>query len=286
MADYDERIADAQKKLTVVNNKIAEVERMKALEAGLRAEASALSIQIDEWKSEKAYFAEQAKQEEERAAAAKKAKEAKEAEERAAAEAKKRAAAAPAPAPAPAKEEVPKTPEEAKEEERKKRIKALTKKLQQIEKLKQKDPSELDPEAKEKVASEGRLLKEVACLERGEEYVPEPDPVPEPAKQAEQEQAEEEQAPSGKNAAGVVKLPTEPAEVEKMKKQLRKKLKQIEDLKLKDNLDPEAAAKVASEEKLSQELAALERGDSEFVYQKQDEQTNGADAKSKSTKKK
>merc|ERR1712151_758829 len=57
------------------------------------------------------------------------------------------------------------------------------------------------------------------------------------------------------------------AEVAKRLKALNKKLQQITELKGKeDALDEEAKAKVASERRVKQEIAALERGDAEVVF--------------------
>merc|ERR1719330_1288633 len=78
-----------------------------------------------------------------------------------------------------------------------KRLRALRKKLVQIEKLKEK--SELSPEETAKVASEGELLAEVGALERGEEYHPAP-PAPPPAEEA--PAAAEEAAPEAAEEQG------------------------------------------------------------------------------------
>ncbi|CAK0896905.1 unnamed protein product, partial [Prorocentrum cordatum] len=58
-----------------------------------------------------------------------------------------------------------------------KRLKAIKKKLAQIAKLKERG-GELDAEAKEKVASEAELLREVGCLERGVPFEPPARPPP------------------------------------------------------------------------------------------------------------
>lgn len=133
------------------------------------------------------------------------------------------------------------------EAERKSRLKALNKKLGQIQKLKEKDEAALDAEARAKVASEASVREEIQTLERGETFIP-----------------SESKAPAGKtNHVGeTLELPTDPAEVEKRLKNLRKKLQQISDLKSKGSLDADAAAKVASERRFMQEIDALERGDS------------------------
>jgi len=123
---------------------------------------------------------------------------------------------------------------------REKRLKALKKKLQQISKLKEKGEV-TDPEAAAKLASEPKLLAEVAALERGEDF--DPDEV-------------------------IKQLPVDTDDVEKKIKALRKKLQQIDLLKTKkkDELDAEALAKIESERKILQEIAALERGDEEVVF--------------------
>jgi hypothetical protein len=134
------------------------------------------------------------------------------------------------------------------EAERKSRLKALNKKLGQIQKLKEKDGTALDAEARAKVASEASVREEISALERGETFIPPQSKAP----------AEKTNSHVGET----LELPTDPAEVEKRLKNLRKKLQQISDLKSKGNLDADAAAKVASERRFMQEIDALERGDS------------------------
>merc|ERR1712083_835074 len=59
-----------------------------------------------------------------------------------------------------------------------------------------------------------------------------------------------------------------------MVRNLKKKLQQIDGLKQKaEALDPEARAKVAGEGRILQEIAALERGDTEVVYEDPPEPT-------------
>jgi len=133
-----------------------------------------------------------------------------------------------------------------------KRLKMLNKKLKQIAELKAKGGS-LEPEAAAKVASEGKLLREVAALKAGKVYTEELD--------------EEMQAEEAAKVPAKVELPSDPAEREKRLKALGKKLQQIADLKKKEGvLDDEAKAKVASERQVRQEMEALERGDSEVVF--------------------
>jgi hypothetical protein len=141
--------------------------------------------------------------------------------------------------------------EDGEMDERKKRMKALNKKIQQIDALKKKG-GDLDEDAAAKVASESELRHELQCLEQEKEYVP----------------ADKRTAwPPEKNDKSKV-FPTEEAERTKLIRNLKKKAQQIEALKAKgEALDPEARAKVASESRLLQEIAALERGDSEVVYE-------------------
>lgn len=143
--------------------------------------------------------------------------------------------------------------------ETQKRIKALRKKVAQIDKLKEK--SGLSPEETEKVASEPAILKEIWALENGVPLEPEvpavkeepkveeaPPPVAEP--EVEQEEPEPAEPPA-----------MEPAEAEKRIKALKKKLVQIQ--KLKDrggNFTPEELEKVASEPVIEGEVAMLEIG--------------------------
>eukprot|EP00747_Dinoflagellata_sp_TGD_P165767 gnl/TRDRNA2_/TRDRNA2_187567_c0_seq1.p1 gnl/TRDRNA2_/TRDRNA2_187567_c0~~gnl/TRDRNA2_/TRDRNA2_187567_c0_seq1.p1 ORF type:complete len:367 (+),score=143.23 gnl/TRDRNA2_/TRDRNA2_187567_c0_seq1:33-1103(+) len=267
MADYDQMIADAEKKLAIAQQKIDEIERLKAMESGIRKEIAALTAQIEEWKGERAFYKQGAREDEDsefQKVESKKPAPKKKASAEAVAASASPTPAAKSPAAPLKREELFKSAKEQKEDERKKRLKALTKKIEQIKKLKLKDPSELDADAREKVASEPKILAEMRCLENGEEYVPD-DAAPEAAAAPKMNGTAPHPEPEPSNKE-VISLPTDAAEVEKAKKALRKKLKQIEELKGKGNLDPDAKAKVASESRLSQELEALERGDSEFVY--------------------
>jgi len=135
-----------------------------------------------------------------------------------------------------------------------KKIRAVRKKLTQIEKLKEK--TDLDPAALEKVASEPGLMQELAVLEARLAGEPEPVAAAPPAAAPTEVQVA---AP----APEPVTVPAlSPAEQEKRLKALRKKLKQIEQLKEKGGeLDADAREKVASEAALLAEVAALERGD-------------------------
>eukprot|EP00927_Polykrikos_kofoidii_P084400 TRINITY_DN8881_c0_g1_i1.p1 TRINITY_DN8881_c0_g1~~TRINITY_DN8881_c0_g1_i1.p1 ORF type:complete len:340 (+),score=121.50 TRINITY_DN8881_c0_g1_i1:91-1110(+) len=148
---------------------------------------------------------------------------------------------------------------EAKDPEsrRKARLKALNKKLTQIQKLKEKgDPSSLDAEARAKLASEPILREERTALEKGEAFYP---PKESNVKPLEGQNIHE--------VGETIDLPTDIVQVEKRMKGLRKKLQQIADLKSKGGaLDADAKAKVASEQRFMQEVAALERGDSSFAF--------------------
>jgi len=137
-------------------------------------------------------------------------------------------------------------------------MRAINKKLQQIDKLKLK-PGPLDPEAEAKVKTEPALRKKLAALEAGRDSESDGDAdeaePPQQEKPAEQEQVEEG-----------VELPSDPEERKKKIKALQKKLREIEQLKQKGGLlDKQAKAKRDSEQHLIQELAALEEGKSVFA---------------------
>jgi hypothetical protein len=122
--------------------------------------------------------------------------------------------------------------------EREKRLKALNKKLQQIADLKKKE-AELDDEAKAKISSKWRVKQEIAALESGDMEVVFTGPT-------EEDLIEE---------ATIKKI-----ELEKKLKAVRKKLTQIEALKSKGGeMDADARAKVDSEGALRKDLGALER---------------------------
>eukprot|EP00440_Ansanella_granifera_P017296 gb/GFBE01018784.1/.p1 GENE.gb/GFBE01018784.1/~~gb/GFBE01018784.1/.p1 ORF type:complete len:263 (+),score=107.27 gb/GFBE01018784.1/:1-789(+) len=133
-----------------------------------------------------------------------------------------------------------------------KKIRAINKKLKQISVLKEKPEDQLDDAAREKIASEAGLKKELKALQTGAPPpAAEPAPAAKPEPVAEPEVVEEAPAPEPELS---------PEEKEKKIKGLKKKLQQIERLKEKgtDNLDPEAKAKVASEPSLLAEIAKLE----------------------------
>jgi len=243
VADHPAKIAEQEAQLEAIQTKLLQIEDLKRQEPRLRNEAAALEISIAELKSELEFHGGGQEEEEEE-------REVKKPSPKVSPKAK--------PAPSPAVQKVNQVLKDLKgetpEDERKRRLKALNKKIQQIEKLKMKD--DLDAEAAAKVASEPALRKEIAALERGEDYVVEEEPNPQAA--GEPENMEQER----------MQLPTDPAEVEKKLKVLKKKIQQIEKLKEKDTsqLDAEALAKVNSHRRLVQEVAALERGDTEVVF--------------------
>jgi len=133
-----------------------------------------------------------------------------------------------------------KTKNEEEEDKRKLRLKLLSKKLRQIDELKKRE-GELDPNEQAKLAGERKVRAEIEALEKGEAY-----------------NADDEDS---------IVLPTDADEKDKMIKGLKKKLQQIESLKDNENLDADAKAKLATEHRLHQQLAALERGDLEVLIQ-------------------
>jgi len=172
------------------------------------------------------------------------------------------------PAPKPKAEATPpgeQTPE--------KRIKALKKKLAQIDKLKQKAPPLLEEE-ESKLAAEGLILQEIGALERGETWEP-PEEEPEEKPQAEAVAAPEPEAPApvAKQAPAPAPAPEPapapapapepdcgPEEAGKRVKALRKKMKQIDGLKQRGgSYTKEESDKIASEKSLLKEVAALEK---------------------------
>jgi len=146
------------------------------------------------------------------------------------------------------------------QEEIEKRLRALNKKLKQIEGLKEKSPEELDASAGEKIASEQALRQEVRELEAQKSGKKAPPPAKAAAAPVavEAPPVEEEPVAVEEEAAPEPELSSE--EKEKRAKAIKKKLAQIEKLKEKDfaGLDAEAKAKVESEAELKKELAGLE----------------------------
>lgn len=145
---------------------------------------------------------------------------------------------------------------ETAHEEIEKRIRAVNKKLKQIKDLKEKSVDQLDDAAREKIASEPTLQKELAALEAqksGRAAPAAPAPAAAAVDAPEPEVKVEEEAPAPAPALS-------DEEKEKRIKAIKKKISQIEKLKEKDlaSLDAEAQAKVASEGELLAELARLE----------------------------
>lgn len=155
-----------------------------------------------------------------------------------------------------------------------KRLRAVKKKLAQIDKLKEK--GDLDADQQDKVAGEAALLQEVAELEAvlagaGGATDPRP-PAAQPSGGCPSQPAEKPKAaakPKSKPAAAppVAEEPTaeaeslSPMEVEKRLKAIKKKLGQIAKLKEKGgDLDADARDKVASQAELLREADCLERG--------------------------
>lgn len=258
VAEALKALADTEGKLLVAKAKLEEIERMKAMEPQIRKEIAALTQKVEKCKAE----AEEAKHNETFYA---KSGEEEEAAKQAVAKAEAAAPKRPSDVEAirKAKEELTKSKQEIAADARAKKMKALNKKLKQIEDLKAKGGA-LDKDAQAKVDSEPKLRKAVAALERGE------DPVESDNEEAAAAAPVLEAAPAepAQTTQQTVKqLPTEPAENEKAQKAIRKKLAQIEALKKKprDSLDADAQAKILSKDQLEEELAALERGDAELV---------------------
>lgn len=137
-------------------------------------------------------------------------------------------------------------PEPLAKDEAQKRMKAINKKLQQIEKLKEKG-GDLDADALQKVRGEAKLLKELDCLKKGEVY----------------------ESDGEEPVSNFKPLPVDGESAEKRIKAIKKKLEQIDDLKKKAKggaLDAEAKAKIDSEHQFKQELAALEAGETKVVF--------------------
>lgn len=154
-----------------------------------------------------------------------------------------------------------------------KRARALKKKLGQIQNLKEKDDADLDASAREKMASEASILKELAEIDQ--ELGGSSKPAPAPAQAAPKPAAKPEAKPAAKPAAAPAPAPAPapalaaedeegppPAEAEKRIKALKKKLQQIEKLKNRGgDLDAEARQKVASEAEILREIDCLEKGE-------------------------
>lgn len=162
-----------------------------------------------------------------------------------------------------------------------KKLRAIRKKLGQIDKLKQKDESALGKDEKEKIDTETALLQEATELEAqlkscGKAVAtPAPKAAAEPTAAAAKPSAAKSKASAletaSPKATEPVAEPTEaealsPMEAEKRIKNIKKKLQQIEKLKEKktagEDLEPEAAVKVASEFELRREIDAIQKGES------------------------
>eukprot|EP00933_Yihiella_yeosuensis_P076160 TRINITY_DN8579_c0_g4_i1.p1 TRINITY_DN8579_c0_g4~~TRINITY_DN8579_c0_g4_i1.p1 ORF type:complete len:256 (+),score=129.55 TRINITY_DN8579_c0_g4_i1:71-838(+) len=147
-----------------------------------------------------------------------------------------------------------------------KRVKALNKKLKQIETLKEKDEASLDDAAREKVASEKALKQEVKSLEAqlksGAATAPKAAPKAAAAAGYAAAKAPVAAAAPAEPAAPAAAEPQQLSDEDKAKriKAINKKLRDIDRLREKgtENLDAEAKAKVAAEAALQNELAALE----------------------------
>jgi len=158
-----------------------------------------------------------------------------------------------------------------------KKLRAVRKKLQQIDKLKEKS-GQLDEDAHKKLASEPELQKEAAALElqisKGsttEAPPPKAAEPPPPAKQAAKAKPKEAAKPKEEAfapPARVQEAAPEPARTgpsldqEKQIQKLKKKLGQIQKLKEKDGpLDPEAQQKLDSEATVIRDIALLQKGE-------------------------
>eukprot|EP00411_Alexandrium_monilatum_P066286 CAMPEP_0175582038 /NCGR_PEP_ID=MMETSP0096-20121207/47932_1 /TAXON_ID=311494 /ORGANISM="Alexandrium monilatum, Strain CCMP3105" /LENGTH=627 /DNA_ID=CAMNT_0016885701 /DNA_START=9 /DNA_END=1893 /DNA_ORIENTATION=+ len=133
--------------------------------------------------------------------------------------------------------------------EAEKKLRNLKKKIQQIQKLKEKPAADLDDDARKKVASEPEVLAEIAALEGASKGAA---AAPAPTAAAE--------APGvGASRCGAWKAKPRAGETDQGDK---KKLAQIAKLKERGgSLDAEAQEKVNSEHRLLRDLAALERGE-------------------------
>mmetsp|Transcript_98451 Transcript_98451/g.195258 ORF Transcript_98451/g.195258 Transcript_98451/m.195258 type:complete len:661 (-) Transcript_98451:161-2143(-) len=163
-----------------------------------------------------------------------------------------------------------------------KRLRTVRKKLQQIEKLKEKS-GQLDEDARKKLESEPELQREAAALELqvgggGGSTTDVPPPKapepPPPTKQAAKSKPKEVSAPPAKAQEAVpVSAPRAPQaapeaertgpslEQEKQIQKLKKKLGQIAKLKEKGGtLDPEAQQKLDSEVRIRRDIELLQQG--------------------------
>mmetsp|Transcript_102702 Transcript_102702/g.257476 ORF Transcript_102702/g.257476 Transcript_102702/m.257476 type:complete len:666 (-) Transcript_102702:46-2043(-) len=189
-------------------------------------------------------------------------------------------AAASAGAPAKAKiAAVEPSPPSAPPADAEKRIKNIKKKLQQIDKLKQRaaEGEALDPEAQQKVESEAELKREVAALEAGEEYVPAVAPAA-PAAPAEDTSAKVEDPHAVERAQALEAAPGDLGlliddETEKRFKSLQKKLRDIGKLREKDKLDKLQQGKLTQEPGLIEEIQAIRLKADQLVAERRKQMT-------------
>jgi len=138
------------------------------------------------------------------------------------------------------------------EQQIQKKIKALNKKLQQIEALKAKG-GDLDADAKAKLGKEKLIRKQIEALKKGED--PPADESELPPKPAAHEMTESEK----------MVLPGDATEREKRLKALRKKMTQIVALKEQGGTrDKDAQDKINGERLVAREIEALESGATHF----------------------
>jgi len=139
------------------------------------------------------------------------------------------------------------------EQQIQKKIKALNKKLQQIEALKAKGGDDLDADAKAKLGKEKLFRKQIEALKKGED--PPADESELPPKPAVHEMTESEK----------MVLPKDATEREKRLKALRKKMTQIVALKEKGGPhDKDAQDKINGQRLVAREIEALESGATHF----------------------
>mmetsp|Transcript_106863 Transcript_106863/g.195891 ORF Transcript_106863/g.195891 Transcript_106863/m.195891 type:complete len:407 (-) Transcript_106863:107-1327(-) len=291
-------LAEAEEELNEVTVKLDQLEELKAMEAMLRTQFSRLTGRVTQLRKEiedeaaaQAFYqnteeekAEEDKAEEQKDEENHATSDAQESDSREEGIQQEQVSCAHQEAPAHQQEQRPADHQEqikekkSEEQERKSRIRALNKKLQQIEKLKAKGGA-LDPEAAAKVASEPELRRQVDCLERGEDPMAALEKLEEEKAALEKEKAEEtkeeeakEEEPKEEPKEEEPKveekpLPEDPTDRQKRLRTLRKKLQDIERLKGREGaLDVEALAKVESEQLYLQEVAALEAGSMVFVF--------------------
>jgi len=251
MSGYPTQIAEAETKLRHTEAKLEEIEALKVMEPKLRREAAALTIKIAELKENiesEAFHGEEVEEA------------------------------------APVVEKTQPAKIRDADGDRKALMRTINKKLKQIEGLKGKE--DLDADAKAKVAGEAKLRKHLACLEAGETFVDsDKEDAAEPAPAANFQPAKEE----SDHEDQTVKLPADPEERKKRVKTLQKKLQQITKLKEKGgDLDKEAKEKIAGEDRINEEIAAIEAGKDEvtFIEKTADDVKNDLEKKARALEKK